>query len=93
MSVLQAVKELDARQWTLLAAGLATIGACHVTSKIITEHLKYWNKPREQLPIIFIVLMVPIFAVDSYVGEPRLCAHPQNLNLDTSEPSTLPMGL
>lgn len=68
MSVLEAVKEMDTRQWTLLAAGMATIGAFHVTSKIITEHLKYWNKPREQLPIIFIVLMVPIFAVDSYVG-------------------------
>lgn len=59
---------LDSRSLSLLFAGLCVIATCHVTTQNIMYHFHYWTNKREQTAIFYIVLMVPIFAVDSYVA-------------------------
>lgn len=40
----------------------------HFTVQLVSQHLFYWKNPKEQKAIIIIVLMAPIYAVDSFVG-------------------------
>lgn len=60
--------KLDPESLTLLAAGAGVILTMHFTVILITQHLFYWKNPKEQKAIIIIVLMVPIYAVVSFVG-------------------------
>ncbi|KAB2601147.1 quinone oxidoreductase PIG3 [Pyrus ussuriensis x Pyrus communis] len=36
--------------------------------ELLSQHLFYWKNPKEQKAIIIIILMAPIYAVDSFVG-------------------------
>ncbi|RVX08578.1 hypothetical protein CK203_014245 [Vitis vinifera] len=40
----------------------------HFTVQLVSQHLFYWKNPKEQKAIIIIILMAPIYAVDSFVG-------------------------
>ena len=60
--------KLDPESLTLLGAGAGVILTMHFTVILITQHLFYWKNPKEQKAIIIIVLMVPIYAVVSFVG-------------------------
>eukprot|EP00270_Netrium_digitus_P003577 TRINITY_DN1416_c0_g1_i1.p1 TRINITY_DN1416_c0_g1~~TRINITY_DN1416_c0_g1_i1.p1 ORF type:complete len:348 (-),score=82.50 TRINITY_DN1416_c0_g1_i1:275-1183(-) len=60
---------LDLPRFVILAlAGGATVIACQICIMLIAQHLTSWSSPRQQRPIICIILMVPVFAVDSYIG-------------------------
>jgi len=36
--------------------------------KLLAAHVLNWKKPKEQKAIVIIILMAPLYAVDSYVG-------------------------
>lgn len=36
--------------------------------QLLTQHLMCWKKPKEQKAIIIIILMAPLYAIDSFVG-------------------------
>ncbi|KAJ7014780.1 hypothetical protein NC653_004168 [Populus alba x Populus x berolinensis] len=40
----------------------------HFSGQLLAEHLLIWKKPKEQKAIIIIILMAPIYAIDSFVG-------------------------
>ncbi len=40
----------------------------HFTVQLLSQHLFYWKNPKEQKAIIIIILMAPIYAIDSFVG-------------------------
>jgi len=59
---------VDMEQVAVGIAGLATAYACFSAIRLIRDHLKYWKNPHQQRLIIYIILMVPLFAVDSLIG-------------------------
>ncbi|WCJ26952.1 hypothetical protein M5689_008730 [Euphorbia peplus] len=40
----------------------------HFTLQLLSQHMFYWKNPKEQKAIIVIILMAPIYAIDSFVG-------------------------
>lgn len=40
----------------------------YFTVQLLKQHLSHWTNPKEQKAIIIIILMAPLYAVDSYVG-------------------------
>ncbi|GKV18601.1 hypothetical protein SLEP1_g28960 [Rubroshorea leprosula] len=59
---------LDRGQITLLGASFCVVLTLHFTVKLLSQHLFYWKNPKEQKAIIIIILMAPIYAIDSFVG-------------------------
>lgn len=59
---------MDRGQITLLGCGFCVLLSLHFTVQLLSQHLFYWKNPKEQKAIIIIILMAPIYAVDSYVG-------------------------
>ncbi|KAI3667660.1 hypothetical protein L6452_42729 [Arctium lappa] len=53
---------------TLLGSGACTMFALHFASQLISQHLYYWKRPKEQRAIIIIALMAPVYAMNSFVG-------------------------
>ncbi|KAI3809955.1 hypothetical protein L1987_19559 [Smallanthus sonchifolius] len=53
---------------TLLGFGALVAITVLLSLKLIRDHLSDWRKPKEQGAIIMIILMAPLYAVDSYVG-------------------------
>lgn len=53
---------------TMVGAGICTLLTMHLTIQTLTQHLFYWKNPKEQKAIIIIILMAPIYAVDSFMG-------------------------
>jgi len=58
--------QINVLTWPI--AGLFTFAACSVSFWIIYKHLKNYKHPSIQRCAIRIVLMIPIFAVDSYLS-------------------------
>jgi len=49
--------------------GAVTTGlAVLLSAALISKHLRYWTDPRQQKLTIYIILMVPLFSVDSFIG-------------------------
>lgn len=59
---------LDRGQITLLGSSFCVMLTLHFTMKLMSQHLFYWKNPKEQKAIIIIILMAPIYSVDSFVG-------------------------
>ncbi|OWM91290.1 transmembrane protein 184C-like [Punica granatum] len=59
---------LDAGQITLLSSALCVMLSMHFTVQLLSQHLFYWKNPKEQKAIIIIILMAPLYAVDSFIG-------------------------
>ena len=59
---------MDRGQITLFGCGFCVLLSLHFTVQLLSQHLFYWKNPKEQKAIIIIILMAPIYAVDSYVG-------------------------
>lgn len=59
---------MDRGQLTLLGSGLCVMLTMHFTVQLLSQHLFYWKNPKEQKAIIIIILMAPIYAMDSFVG-------------------------
>ncbi|KAK9227315.1 hypothetical protein WN943_012365 [Citrus x changshan-huyou] len=55
-------------QITLMGSGLCVMLTMNFTMRLLQQHLFYWKNPKEQKAIIIIILMAPIYAVDSFVG-------------------------
>lgn len=55
-------------QLTLLASTFCVMLTMHFSGQLLAEHLLSWKKPKEQKAIIIIILMAPIYAIDSFVG-------------------------
>eukprot|EP00246_Nothoceros_aenigmaticus_P005170 TRINITY_DN1704_c0_g2_i1.p1 TRINITY_DN1704_c0_g2~~TRINITY_DN1704_c0_g2_i1.p1 ORF type:complete len:306 (+),score=54.91 TRINITY_DN1704_c0_g2_i1:192-1109(+) len=58
----------DLRTSTLVAAGFCTMLSVHFTSQLLSQHLFYWKNPKEQKAIVVIILMAPVYAVNSFFG-------------------------
>ncbi|KAK0601619.1 hypothetical protein LWI29_025877 [Acer saccharum] len=55
-------------QVTLMASTFCVMLTMHFSVQLLSEHLLSWKKPKEQKAIVIIILMAPIYAIDSYVG-------------------------
>ncbi|KAJ4977152.1 hypothetical protein NE237_002258 [Protea cynaroides] len=62
------LSKLDRGQLTLLGAGSCVMLTMHFTVQLLSQHLFYWKNPKEQKAILIIILMAPIYAIDSFVG-------------------------
>ncbi|RDY10684.1 Transmembrane protein, partial [Mucuna pruriens] len=52
----------------LYGSTLCVMISVHFSMKLLSEHVLNWKKPKEQKAILIIILMAPLYAVDSYVG-------------------------
>jgi hypothetical protein len=59
---------MDRGQITLLGCAFCVLLTLLFTVQLLSQHLFYWKNPKEQKAIIIIILMAPIYAVDSFVG-------------------------
>ncbi|GLT67335.1 hypothetical protein SLA2020_396510 [Shorea laevis] len=55
-------------QLTLMGSTVCVMLTMHFSLQLLSEHIFCWKKPKEQKAIIVIILMAPIYAVDSFVG-------------------------
>ncbi|XP_057453744.1 uncharacterized protein LOC130745474 [Lotus japonicus] len=59
---------MNPAQIVLFGSTFCVMIAVHFSMKLISEHVLNWKKPKEQKAIIIIIMMAPLYAVDSYVG-------------------------
>ncbi|KAJ4703390.1 hypothetical protein OWV82_023304 [Melia azedarach] len=59
---------LNRRQTTMVGSGFCVIITLHFTMQLLTQHMFFWKKPKEQKAIIIIILMAPIYAMNSFLG-------------------------
>jgi len=59
---------MDPGTLTLLGSGCCVMLSMHFTVQLLSQHLFYWKNPKEQKAIIIIILMAPLYAIDSFVG-------------------------
>merc|ERR1712194_787888 len=52
----------------LLLSGITTLISILLSTNVIMNHRKSWTSPVQQTSIVKIILMAPIFALDSFVG-------------------------
>ncbi|KAE8673508.1 Detected protein of confused Function [Hibiscus syriacus] len=62
------LRHLNRGQITLMGCGACVLLTLHFTLKLVSQHLFHWKSPKEQKAILIIILMAPIYAVDSFVG-------------------------
>ncbi|CAK9183057.1 unnamed protein product [Ilex paraguariensis] len=55
-------------QVTLMGSIVCVMLSIHFSVQLLLQHLSSWKKPKEQKAIIIIILMAPLYAVDSLVG-------------------------
>ncbi|NP_001312126.1 transmembrane protein 184C-like [Nicotiana tabacum] len=60
--------ELDRGKVTLIGSTICLMLTMHFSIQLVTEHFMSWKKPKEQKAIIIIVLMAPLYAIDSFIG-------------------------
>jgi len=68
MDTVRQVLALNSYTKGIYVGGFATALSCLMSGILILQHLTHYTNPRVQRNIIFIILMVPLFAVDSYIG-------------------------
>lgn len=59
---------MDRRQLTIASAGFSVMLTLHLTFQLLSQHLFYWKNPKEQKAILIIILMTPVYAIDSFIG-------------------------
>lgn len=59
---------MSREQLTLFGSAGCVMLSMHFTVQLLSQHLFYWKNPKEQKAIIIIILMAPIYAIDSFVG-------------------------
>ncbi|KAI9093254.1 hypothetical protein K1719_027268 [Acacia pycnantha] len=59
---------MDTPQLVLLGSTICVMLTVHFSMKLLADHVLNWKKPKEQKAIVIIILMAPLYAVDSYVG-------------------------
>jgi len=59
---------LDFYREACIIAGITTALSVFLSVRLIYDHLANFSQPKKQKLIIYIILMVPLFAIDSFVG-------------------------
>ncbi|XP_059292471.1 uncharacterized protein LOC132045915 [Lycium ferocissimum] len=59
---------MDSAQLTMVGSGFSALLSMHFTIQLLSQHLFYWKNPKEQKAIIMIIVMAPLYAIDSFVG-------------------------
>lgn len=59
---------MDRGQFTLMGSTVCVMLCLHFSIQLVSQHYLAWKKPKEQKAIIIIVLMAPLYAINSYVG-------------------------
>lgn len=59
---------MDSAQLTMVGSGFSALLSMHFTIQLLSQHLFYWKNPKEQKAIIMIIIMAPLYAIDSFVG-------------------------
>ncbi len=59
---------MNAYYSAVTAGGIMTTLAVFMSLRLVSRHLKSWSHPKQQTLIIAIIAMVPLFAIDSFVG-------------------------
>lgn len=59
---------MDVGQLMFWGSTICLLLTLHLSIQLLSQHLIYWKKPKEQKAILIIILMAPLYAVDSYVG-------------------------
>lgn len=62
------IYNMNRGQLTLLGSTICVILSVLLSIKLLLSHFSNWKKPKEQKAIVVIILMAPIYAVDSYFG-------------------------
>ncbi|KAL3519662.1 hypothetical protein ACH5RR_017811 [Cinchona calisaya] len=62
------ITKMDRVQITTAGSGFCVLLTIHFTVQLLSQHLFYWKNPKEQKAILIIILMAPVYAVDSFVG-------------------------
>ncbi|KAF5814907.1 putative organic solute transporter subunit alpha/Transmembrane protein [Helianthus annuus] len=59
---------MNRKEQTLFGSGACVAITVILSLKLLIDHVLNWKKPKEQKAIVVIILMAPIYAIDSYVG-------------------------
>lgn len=59
---------MDVGQLMFWGSTICLLLTLHLSVQLLSQHLLYWKKPKEQNAILIIILMAPLYAIDSYVG-------------------------
>ncbi|XP_075666268.1 uncharacterized protein LOC142636077 [Castanea sativa] len=62
------ISKMSRGEMTLFGSACCSLLTMHFTVQLLSQHLFYWKNPKEQKAIIMIILMAPIYAIDSFVG-------------------------
>ncbi|KAM3701776.1 hypothetical protein ACB098_05G199800 [Castanea mollissima] len=62
------ISKMSRAEMTLFGSACCSMLTMHFTVQLLSQHLFYWKNPKEQKAIIMIILMAPIYAIDSFVG-------------------------
>ncbi|KAA0058898.1 protein LAZ1-like protein 1 isoform X1 [Cucumis melo var. makuwa] len=54
--------------WTILSAGVFVFAALVLSTFLIIEHLASYNQPEEQKFLIGLILMVPVYSLESFLS-------------------------
>ncbi|KAF7144616.1 hypothetical protein RHSIM_Rhsim04G0018300 [Rhododendron simsii] len=60
--------KMNPEQLTLMGTTICVMLTMHFSVQLASEHIMHWTKPKEQKAIMVIILMAPIYAIDSFVG-------------------------
>ncbi|KAL3820579.1 hypothetical protein ACJIZ3_006484 [Penstemon smallii] len=60
--------KMDRGQITVAASGFSVLLSLHCTFQLLSQHMFYWKNPKEQKAILIIILIAPVYAVNSFVG-------------------------
>ncbi|KAK7825988.1 transmembrane protein 184a [Quercus suber] len=62
------ISKMSRGEMNLFGSACCSMLTMHFTVQLLSQHLFYWKNPKEQKAIIIIILMAPIYAIDSVVG-------------------------
>lgn len=62
------ISNLSLTQITVFGSAFCVMITTHFTVQLLSQHLFYWKNPKEQKAILIIVMMAPLYAIDSFVG-------------------------
>lgn len=60
--------KMSPEQITVIGSGFCVMLTIHFTVQLLSQHMFYWKNPKEQKAILIIILMAPVYAIDSFVG-------------------------
>lgn len=64
----EADDSMETAQITLIGSTICLMITLQFSIQLVSQHYLSWKNPKEQKAIIVIVLMAPLYAIDSYAG-------------------------